>query len=278
MLSHDAHKPVPNAIEIPYTTAAEAYTLLQVELERFLSLLKKLEADDWNKPTACTAWTVRDMLAHQAGGYASGSGYLELIRQYSARPQNGQLPEDAINALQILERRDKSVDQIIAELRLVGPTAIHNWAHRFRLAKQLTRLIKVSHPVSGTISFEYLMWVIHSRDTWMHRLDICRATGHAFEQTREHDGRIAELAMLDVANLPAKKFQWPTLVFDLTGTAGGTWKIGSGQPVATICMDVLDFNIFASGRYNYEAARPLATISGNISAAEKVLKNFLILY
>ena len=76
MLTHDSHKPVPNALEIPYTTAAEAYTLLQVELERFLALLEKLEADDWNKPTACTAWTVRDMLAHQAGGYASGSGYL----------------------------------------------------------------------------------------------------------------------------------------------------------------------------------------------------------
>mgnify|MGYP000902544488 CR=1 FL=1 len=172
MLTHDAHKPVPNALDIPYTSAAEAYTLLQVELERFLSLLEKLEADDWNKPTACTAWTVRDMLAHQAGGYASGSGYLELIRQYSARPQNGELPEDAINALQIRERQAKSPNEIIAELRQVGPPAIHNWAYRFRLAKQLTRLIKVSHPVSGTISFEYLMWVIHSRDTWIDRKSV----------------------------------------------------------------------------------------------------------
>lgn len=112
----------------------------------------------------------------------------------------------------------------------------------------------------------------------MHRLDICRATGREFEQTREHDGRIAAQVMLDVARLPAKKLNWPTLIFDLTGIAGGSWKIGAGDPAATIGMDVLDFNIFASGRYSFAEARALATIRGNISAAEEALKNFLILY
>jgi uncharacterized protein (TIGR03083 family) len=278
MLTHDSPKPVPNALDIPNTTAAEAYTLLQVELERFLSLLEKLEADDWNKPTACTAWTVRDMLAHQAGGYASGSGYLELIRQYSARPQNGQLPEDAINALQIRERRDKSADEIVAELRLVGPPAIHNWAYRFRLAKQLTRLIKVSHPVSGTISFEYLMWVIHSRDTWMHRLDICRATDHHFQQSAEHDGRIAALVMLDVAKALTPHLTNQALIFELTGVAGGTWKVGAGQAVATVRMDVLDFNIFASGRFTFDQALARMEISGDVGVAQAALKDLLILY
>ena len=43
-------------------------------------------------------------------------------------------------------------------------------------------------------------------------------------------------------------------------------------------MDVLEFNIFASGRYSYEQARPLATISGDISSAEKALKEILVLY
>ncbi len=278
MLTHASHKPVPNALGIPYTTASEAYTLLQVELERFLTLLEKLEADDWNKPTACTAWTVRDMLAHQAGGYASGSGYLELIRQYSARPQNGQLPEDAINALQIRERQAKSPYEVIAELRQVGPPAIHNWAYRFRLAKQLTRLIKVSHPVSGTISFEYLMWVIHSRDTWMHRLDICRATDHHFQQSAEHDGRIAALVMLDVAKSLTPRLQNQVLVFELTGVAGGTWKVGAGEAVAKVRMDVLDFNIFASGRFTFEQALERMEIDGEVAVAQAMLKDLLILY
>ena len=64
-----------NAEQVPYVTAAEAYALLHTELERFMALVETLGPDDWGKPTACTAWTVRDMLAHQAGGYASGTGY-----------------------------------------------------------------------------------------------------------------------------------------------------------------------------------------------------------
>jgi len=39
------------------------------------------------------------------------------------------------------------------------------------------------YPISGLLSGRHLMWVIHSRDTWMYRLDICRATGRKFEQS-----------------------------------------------------------------------------------------------
>ena len=108
--------------------------------------------------------------------------------------------------------------------------------------------------------------------------EIHTAAGWAFEQTRAHDGRIAELVMLDVAGALARKLDGLALVFALTGIAGGTWKIGQGEPVAEIRMDVLEFNIFASGRYSYEQARPLATISGDISSAEKALKEILVLY
>ena len=122
------------------------------------------------------------------------------------------------------------------------------------------------------------MWVTHSRDTWMHRLDICRATGQVFEQTAGHDGRIAALVMRDVADVLARNFSGPAHVFELTGIAGGSWKIGHGEPAAAIRMDVLDFNIFASGRYSYEQARPLAAISGDVSSAENALKHILVVY
>lgn len=274
MSSISASSTVRNAATIPAVTADEAYSLLQTALSRFLGLVETLEADDWDKPTACTGWSVRDILAHQAGGYASGTGYKEMIRQYKTKPKPGQLPEDAVNDLQLRERTDKSPAEMINELHRLGPVAAQKWAYQFRLIK----LITIPHPVAGKLSLRYLMWVIHSRDTWMHRLDICRATGREFEQTRDHDGRIAELVMLDVANVLARKFNGPALTFDLSGLAGGTWKIGQGEPVATVGMDVLDFNIFASGRYIYQEARPLATIKGDVSTAEEALKHILVLY
>jgi len=263
-----------DAVNIAYVTADEAHRLMQTELERFLPLMEELAPDDWGKPTACSEWNVRDILAHQAGGYAGGTGYKEMIRQIKNKPKPGQLPEDALNEFQLWERADKSPAELIAELRRVGPIAAKKWAHQFRLVK----LFSIPHPVAGRLSLRHLMWVIHSRDTWMHRLDICRATGRDFEQTRQHDGRIAELVMLDVADILAKKFNGPALVFELTGLAGGTWKIGAGEPAATIRMDVLEFNIFASGRYTYEEARPMITITGDISQAEEALRNILVIY
>ena len=79
-----------DALLMPDVTPAEAETLAQTELRRLLALLESLDAEDWLKPTACTEWNVRDMTAHQAGAYASGTGYRELIHQYigcaEARP------------------------------------------------------------------------------------------------------------------------------------------------------------------------------------------------
>ena len=265
---------VSETAEIPYVTAEEAFALMQTSLERMIRLLETLAPEDWSKPTACTAWNVRDMVAHQAGGYASGTGYGEMVRQYSSNPKRGQLPEDAVNELQVSERKSKTPAELIAELKQAGSVAIQKWAYQFRVAK----LLSIPHPVPGILSLRHLMWVIHSRDTWMHRLDICRATGKPFEQTAEHDRRIAALVMRDVVSVLARKSNGATLVFELTGIADGTWKVGRGEPVAAIRMDVLDFNIFASGRYSYEQARPMMTITGNEGAAEKALKQIIVLY
>lgn len=265
---------IPNALHIPYVTADEAYRLLEREFARFSQLLDKLTDDDWHKPTACTAWNVKDMLAHQAGGYASGTGYREMIRQYTSRPKPGQLPEDAVNDLQVGERRDRLPSEIIAELRQVAPNAMQNWAFGFKPVK----LISIPHPVSGTLSLRHLMWVIHSRDTWMHRLDICRATGKHFEQTAEHDGRIAALVMLDVARQLSKKLVDQSIVFELSGIAGGTWKVGSGVETARLRMDALDFNIFVSGRFSYEEGLSRAELTGDTEFLKPILKDLLILF
>jgi uncharacterized protein (TIGR03083 family) len=262
------------AERIPYITAPEAFSLLDGQLKRFLALLESLEPEEWSRPTACSKWTVHDIVAHQAGGYASGTGYREMARQYSTRPKPGQLPEDAVNDLQVSERAGRSPAELIAELRRVGPVASQKWAYQFRLA----RLVTIPHPVPGKLSLRHLMWVIHSRDTWMHRLDICRATGRKFEQTADQDGRIAALVMYDVDKAVRTKHPGQSLLFNLDGVAGGAWKIGLAEPAAKIRMDVLDFNIFASGRYTFAEALSRAQISGDSDLAQAALKDLLILY
>ena len=122
------------------------------------------------------------------------------------------------------------------------------------------------------------MLVVHSRDTWIHRLDICRATGRPFEQTRQHDGRINALVVRVWPARWQRKLDGKAIALDLEGIAGGRWRIGDSDPAATIRMDTLDFNIYASGRFTYEQAASRATFSGDVEHAEPAFRNFGVLY
>lgn len=265
---------IANAERIPYTNADEAHALMQTSFNRLIRVLERLAPDDWSKPTACTEWDVHDVVAHQAGGYLSGVSYKEMFRQYSLMPKKGQLPEDAINALQVGERKKMTSAELIDELKRTGPQAIHNWAYGFNAVKW----IHAPHAIGGFMSLRYLMWVTHSRDTWMHRLDICRAANHPFEQTLEHDGRIVELVVRDAAKKLNKKLKGRAITLILTGISGGTWKIGNGEPAAEMEMDVLDFNIFVSGRFSYEEGMRRARISGDKALIEHSFNGLLVLY
>lgn len=71
--------------------------------------------------------------------------------------------------------------------------------------------------------YGYLVDVVFTRDTWVHRLDIARATGRAMLLTREHDGRIVADGVADWARRHGRPFD-----LTLTGPAGGHWGQGSG--------------------------------------------------
>jgi uncharacterized protein (TIGR03083 family) len=267
---------IVSAERIAYVTADEAFNLMQTAFNRFINLIESLEPEEWSRPTPCTEWSVRDMVAHQAGGYASGTSYREMIRQLIARPKArpGQFIEDTINALQLAERAGRSPAALIAELWQSGEKANHNWAYGFQLVKWAA----IPHPSADRLSLRHLMWVIHSRDTWMHRLDICRATGRHFEQTREYDGRINELVVMDLAHSLKKKLNGHAFTLVLTGLAGGTWQVGQGDAEAVIEMDTLDFNIYSSGRFSREEGIARAHFSGDKDLAELAFKNFIVLY
>ena len=134
------------------------------------------------------------------------------------------------------------------------------------------------HPSGVWLSLRHLMLVIHSRDTWIHRLDICRATDRLFVQTQEHDGRVNVLVVRDLAQSLSRKLGRQAITLDLEGTAGGRWKIGHGEPAATVRMDTLDFNIYASGRLDHDEATSRAVFSGDRQLAEVAFRAFSVLY
>ena len=263
---------------IPALDHAEAGHMAYVELDRFLSLVESLSGDDWQQPTDCTEWTVCNILAHQAGAYAGGASFAEFRRQYSPRPAPGQLLVDAANARQVSDRARRGPAELIGELRRVGPAAIRA---RQKLPWLLRALTVPMGPPLGTVPIGYVTDLIYTRDTWIHRVDICRATGKPFVQTPEHDGRLVALILQDLGKKLDVHLRGQSVIFDMTGPAGGRYRIGNTlEPTAIIKMDVLQFNRLASGRLTAEAAKSesLVTSSGDRNFADRVLAHTSVPY
>lgn len=103
-----------------------AMRLAETEYQRVADAVDALGPDDWTRPTDCTAWDVRQLVAHIAGMAKSASSPLETVRQMrvaKARQHHGQALVDAQTAIQVEQREHLGPAELRAELRHVGPRA-----------------------------------------------------------------------------------------------------------------------------------------------------------
>lgn len=265
-----------NVADIPKLTHAEAGPLAQTEYERLLAVLETLSGDEWQQPTYCSEWNVRQMVAHLAGAVAGSSSFAEFKRQNIDAPYGDEVdePVDGTNRLQIEERADKTTDELVAEFRELGQVAVHN---RQKLP-WIVRKIRVPMGSLGFASFEYLMDTIYPRDQWMHRYDICAATGKEMVVTPEHDGRIVALVLKDIARKLSKQLGNRTILLRLTGKVTAVYQFGQGTPDCEIDIDFFDFNLRASGRISAEEALGKTAVSGDHAAAEWFIHNCEVMY
>lgn len=264
---------IVDARRIAPLSHAEAGALASVELGRFLGLVETLGSEDWSRPTMCVDWSVRDIVAHQAGAYASGASFREFCRQWSQKSLPGREKIDAVNAFQLRERAGRSPAELLAELRDVGPRAI---AARRRLSP-LIRALRIPIPPLGLRPVSYLTDDLYLRDTWSHRVDICAATGQPLELTPGHDGRFTALIARDLDTRLAGQLGGRSVVYDLAGPAGGCFRIGrDSAPSATIELDAIDFHLLASERLAPD--RVGCRIVGDEALALLALRQTRVLY
>jgi len=95
--------------------------------------------------------------------------------------------------------------------------------------------------ISETWKLGFLTDLILTRDVWMHRVDISRATGHDLELSAGHDGRLVADIVAEWARRHGRPFR-----LQLEGPAGGTFLQGSdGEEIA---VDAIEFCRIVSGR------------------------------
>jgi hypothetical protein len=86
-----------------------------------------------------------------------------------------------------------------------------------------------------------LMDIVYTRDAWMHRIDISRATGRPPLLTAEHDGRLIADMVADWTSTHHQAFS-----LHLTGPAGGSYANDSNG--AVLDVDATDWAWTISGR------------------------------
>lgn len=209
------------------------------EYALFLDVLRALEPDEWDAPTDCAEWTVRDIVAHVVGAARSTASLRESARQMlRARGHEGEQLVDRINEVQLAERRDATPSHLIAELADAAPRSVRS---RRRLPALVRRApVPTDTPGLGTTTLGHLNDTVYTRDVWMHRVDICRATGRYLVLSAAHDGTLVADAAEAWLGVPGTA---SGLV--LTGPAGGEFGVVDEH---TPTHDAVDFCRALSGR------------------------------
>jgi uncharacterized protein (TIGR03083 family) len=229
---------------IPPITPAEVDGVARTEYRRVADQLRSLSQEDWSKPTDCPLWDVRAMAGHSTGMLSTFTGYRTLMREMraatkAAKQSTGPMI-DALTAKQVADHADLSTSELIAKVDDLGPRAARWRATRPALFRRMPMKEEVGG-VQETWRMGYLLDVILTRDPWMHRVDIARATGREIELTPEHDGRI----IADVVAEWAGRHDTP-FTLTLTGPAGGEYV--SGDNGEHITIDAVEFCRTLAGR------------------------------
>ncbi len=267
-----------DAASIPPQTREQSRTLALTEAGRFIDLLEMLEGNDWNQPTDCALWSVRDIVAHQASHVQMGTGlggFLAQINPVVIFPyiRRGMAPLDAVNQGPVEARKIRPTAELIAEIRTI-PAAIE----ARQKAGWLARLFPVPlHPV-GFVGLGTLWDRIFPRDMWMHRHDIASATGKPFAQTIDHDGIIVAQTVRDAAAYLSKKQPDITVILTLHGVSGGVWRIGKGGQTVNLAIGAVDFMRRSSERLSVDETLATAVSDSSVETTRAILSSLLAPY
>jgi uncharacterized protein (TIGR03083 family) len=92
-------------------TSTDAMPMARAEREEFVALLEGLTPQQWDSPTLCKGWRVRDVVAHVIG--YDPLSRLQLMRWMA----KGLVTRGGSNAVEVAAYRDKSTEELTALVR-----------------------------------------------------------------------------------------------------------------------------------------------------------------
>lgn len=236
---------VARAAHLPQTDPDTARDLAVAEYDALVAMVDAFGASDWDLPTDCTGWRVRDMVAHLAGA-AEEACRLPVMLKHQAAALRGLRRRDAAMAdllceVQIADRAGLSDAELAADLRRWAAGAPDGRRRQPGLLRRVPMPGFAGLRPGSTLA--YVLDVIYLRDVWLHRVDLQRATGVEMPRSRA-EGEVVAQVVRDL------DLEWtgPAFTLELTGRAPGRWAVGDGGPVAVVTEDAVALMRLLSGR------------------------------
>ncbi|WP_084961031.1 maleylpyruvate isomerase family mycothiol-dependent enzyme [Thermoactinospora rubra] len=208
--------------------AIDVRPVLAEQQDAFIDLLRRLDADEWSRPTICPGWTVKDVAAHVLGDHI---GRLSIHRDgfHVLYPREGEdFPVflDRINEEWVIAARRISPPMLIELLSDFGGQIVRFWQtiDLDALGGSVRWAGPGPHPCWLDVAREYTEY-------WTHQQQICDATGRAGLTDSRYLGPVIDTflralphTLRDIAAPPGTALQ-----VVVTGPGGGTWTCVRGQ-------------------------------------------------
>lgn len=230
------------------------------EIQTWHDLLASIEGTEWQRRTVCDEWDVADIAGHLIGQAEDVITPWSFPRRFrkGKRVYPGIPRFDAHMMVQADEHRGTPPDELRA---LFDP----RWAKATRKISrtpELLRRITMQADDFPRMALGYVHDILLARDLWMHRDDVCQALGRSFD-AGPYAEEIVGQVMYDVVDGPF----WgdrPTVVLELTGPGGGTYRLGRDEPVGRAAVDAVGYMRTLSGRDD------APVVSGDAAAVDAV--------
>lgn len=252
-----------------------------------LRLLRALPPHAWDKPTACSGWSVKDVVAHLMGG---NLGRLSFGRDRLARRPTTARPETYADLLALIDRQNA---QWVAAARSISAPLLIDFLDVTE--PQLYAHFKALPPfaiggpgVAWAGENESARWFDIAREyteKWLHQQHIREAVGQPLLTGRAWLFPVLDtfIRALPYAYRDVAAADGVAVLVHITGEAGGdwslrrrsgAWQLFSGAPaeaVTTVRLaDDLAWRLFSRG-VAPAAVRPRIYVQGNGNLGWKIL-------
>lgn len=255
-------------------------------IEAISELVSPLTEGEWNRPTECPGWSVRDVVSHVIG--------LECEALGDPRPIHT-LPRDLYHVtdetsrymeVQVDVRRHHTGPEMTSELEYTIIRRCRQLRNDKRPASH-----RVPSPVFGEMPLETFLR-LRTFDVWVHEQDIRRALRKPgnLDSAAAHISR--DMMLAGLPKVVAKKAAVPprsAVVFDINGPleflrtvrvdeegVGSVSSSPSLGPVVTFTTDWETYSRLACGRVKPRRVADRLKIEGDQETADRILANFSI--